>query len=251
MSLPTSPESRGEQYLAVMAGQEGAQKPAHPESRMEQYLDYICDNGGGKATEGYYYDGAFYSDSEHTTAITPKKDQMYADITNASGGGYAPLYFYNGTAYVLTGDGTGSEVEANPTLSGGEAALTGLKVGNTKYAVPQGGSTHLYQHNIYIGDDNGQAAFYLITNSDTEFTVNTLIDYLKSCLPSGSSSRKYICSSGFGVIGSTKYILELILVSRNMTQMTASARNPSSGAVTTYTFYNGDPECVDFVMQIL
>lgn len=186
MSLPTSPESRGETYLAAIAGQD-VTLPASPESRMEQYLEDIAEK--------------------------------------------MPV--------------------ANPTLAGTEDNLTGLEVRGVKYKVPEGGSTHLYQHNIFVGDDNGQVAFYLITNSDTEFTVNTLIDYLKSCLPSGSSSRKYICSSGFGVIGSTKYILELILVSRDMTRMTASARNPSSGAVSTYTFYNGDPECVDFVIQIL
>ena len=33
----------------------------------------------------------------------------------------------------------GTTVVANPTLSGTEANLTGLQVGDTKYAVPQGG----------------------------------------------------------------------------------------------------------------
>ena len=49
------------------------------------------------------------------------------------------------------GEGGGTEVIANPTLAGTEADLTGLQVGDTKYAVPQGGSgSQLYQHNIYI-----------------------------------------------------------------------------------------------------
>ena len=34
--------------------------------------------------------------------------------------------------------GGGTNVVANPTLSGTETVLTGLQVGNTKYAVPQG-----------------------------------------------------------------------------------------------------------------
>ena len=36
--------------------------------------------------------------------------------------------------------GTGTEVEANPALSGSEADLTAIKVGGTKYKVPQGGT---------------------------------------------------------------------------------------------------------------
>ena len=44
-----------------------------------------------------------------------------------------------------------AEVVANPTLAGDEAELTGLQVGDTKYAMPQGGSgSQLYAHNIGI-----------------------------------------------------------------------------------------------------
>lgn len=42
----------------------------------------------------------------------------------------------NGTLYDVAG---GSGVVANPELSGDEADLTGLQVGETKYKVPQGG----------------------------------------------------------------------------------------------------------------
>jgi len=41
------------------------------------------------------------------------------------------------------------EIVANPTLAGTEANLTGLQVGDTKYAIPQGGGEqHLYLHRI-------------------------------------------------------------------------------------------------------
>ena len=40
-----------------------------------------------------------------------------------------------------TGGSGGTTVVANPTLAGTEDTLTGLQVGDTKYAVPQGGGT--------------------------------------------------------------------------------------------------------------
>ena len=45
-----------------------------------------------------------------------------------------------GTKYKVPQGSTGTEVEANPTLSGSEADLTAIKVGGTKYKVPQGGT---------------------------------------------------------------------------------------------------------------
>lgn len=44
MSLPESPNSRAEQYLAKIAGQE-TELPEGPQSRVEQYLEYIAANG--------------------------------------------------------------------------------------------------------------------------------------------------------------------------------------------------------------
>ena len=46
MSLPV-PESREEQYLAVIAGITGVQLPEKPESRIEAYLEYIATHGSG------------------------------------------------------------------------------------------------------------------------------------------------------------------------------------------------------------
>lgn len=44
MSLPEAPNSRAEQYLAKIAGQE-TELPEAPNSRVEQYLKYIAENG--------------------------------------------------------------------------------------------------------------------------------------------------------------------------------------------------------------
>ena len=48
MSLPENPETRREQYLSVIAGQNTTDiLPETPYTREEQYLDYIARNGGG------------------------------------------------------------------------------------------------------------------------------------------------------------------------------------------------------------
>lgn len=44
MALPEGPQSRTEQYLAKIAGQDTS-LPVAPRSRVEQYLDYIAENG--------------------------------------------------------------------------------------------------------------------------------------------------------------------------------------------------------------
>lgn len=65
---------------------------------------------------------------------------------------------------VLTANGTGgaswqeasvgTEVVANPTLSGSESDLTGLEINGTKYKVPSGeigGGVKVYQHTVNSG----------------------------------------------------------------------------------------------------
>ena len=64
----------------------------------------------------------------------------------------------------------GTEVEANPVLAGTEAALTGLKVGDTKYAIS--GGTKLYKHavqlNLKTANNNITGYFnYLSDNGDS------------------------------------------------------------------------------------
>lgn len=57
-----------------------------PSSQLPSFVDDVV--------EGYYYDGAFYKDDEHTTVITGETSKIYVDIdTNLS-------YRYSGSAYV-------------------------------------------------------------------------------------------------------------------------------------------------------
>jgi len=57
MSLPEYPETRREQYLSVIAGQNTTDiLPEKPLTREEQYLDYIAVNGGGGGGTSDYTD---------------------------------------------------------------------------------------------------------------------------------------------------------------------------------------------------
>lgn len=65
--------------------------------------------------EGYYYNGAFYEDSAHTTAIVPTTGRLYGDLTTGT-----DLYRWNGSAYVsfapdLSPYATKAEVEEDIT----------------------------------------------------------------------------------------------------------------------------------------
>ena len=91
---------------------------------------------------------------------------------------YENLWFKNGS---------GSEVIANPTLTGAETALTGLQVDGTKYAVPQGGGK-LYMHHIY---GNQNESFTVYTTDSTPFTTLTITNFLKKCSPLNITGSYY------------------------------------------------------------
>ena len=100
----------------------------------------------------------------------------------------------------------GTPVVANPTLAGTEADLTGLQVGDTKYAVPQGGgSSDIYLHSVQIGypaspPSSGMAysIFLYILKSDT--TAMNSISTLFDYLDTlvvGTSTTVYPIYSGW------------------------------------------------------
>ena len=63
-----------------------------PSSQLPSYVDDVI--------EGYYYNGSFYEDSSHTTAITPSTGKIYVDLsTNKS-------YRWSGSVYVEISQGT-------------------------------------------------------------------------------------------------------------------------------------------------
>ena len=89
--------------LAAKANLVGGKVPA---SELPSYVDDVI--------EGYYYNGAFYEESAHTTTITPETGKIYIDLSSEncyrwSGSVYVQIsspespivegYYYNGTFY--------------------------------------------------------------------------------------------------------------------------------------------------------
>lgn len=85
--------------------------------------------------------------------------------------------------------GGGTEVVANPTLAGTEATLTGLQVGDTKYAVPGG---HLYKHNISM-----QCSF-TIGSATIANTIHVTI-FNNSSTPIAKANFSQACATYNGV----------------------------------------------------
>lgn len=56
--LPEAPQSRVEEWLAVIAGMEGIE-PEPPQSRVEKWLAYIAEHGGGGSGGGTAADVAY------------------------------------------------------------------------------------------------------------------------------------------------------------------------------------------------
>ena len=87
-----------------------------PSSQLPSYVDDVI--------EGYYYNGAFYEESTHTTEITPETGKIYVDITESksyrwSGSVYieisqATIHKYTGT---ITADGTTSSFTIKHSLN--------------------------------------------------------------------------------------------------------------------------------------
>lgn len=90
--IPDYPITDVEKYLNMILTDEG-EIPDYPNTRIEKYLYAIMLNGIGKSIKGYYYDGQFYADIDHTQLITPQAGKIYYDL---GGGGYL---FYNGSSF--------------------------------------------------------------------------------------------------------------------------------------------------------
>lgn len=105
MSLPEQPITRGDHYLAYIAGQ-NVQLPNAPWSREDEYLDYIVRHGmRGSVLDVYYSAGHIYEDPEMTTEITPIEGRVYYAI-NAN-----MLYVYINEAFkALSGGATNPSV---------------------------------------------------------------------------------------------------------------------------------------------
>jgi len=100
------------------------------------------------------------------------------------------------------------EVVANPTLAGDEAELTGLQVGDTKYAMPQGGggSATLYRHSVLIElmDDSFNSVGDIIVDIiSSDNTAITSLDTIKTIIANGTGNpNKQIIAQGVWKVNS-------------------------------------------------
>lgn len=89
-----------------------------PAAQLPSYVDDVI--------EGYYYNGAFYSDSAHTTLITAETGKIYVDIDSSKS------YRYSGSAFYrideVTVDATPTAGSSNPVSSGGTHSALADKV---------------------------------------------------------------------------------------------------------------------------
>lgn len=80
--------------IMAMDAAKGGSPDAYTKTETNALLDTKADLVSGKvpaselpsyvddSIEGYYYNGAFYEDSEHTTIITGERGKIYIDLTS-------------------------------------------------------------------------------------------------------------------------------------------------------------------------
>lgn len=95
-------------------------------------------------------------------------------------GGDSLSFDESDSSLIKVDDGTNIAIEANPTLSGTEQPLTGLKVGSTKYSVSSGGAQK-YLHKVLLDSHSSQgspAALYwvdIVNESSSDLTIDDVI----------------------------------------------------------------------------
>lgn len=117
-----------------------------PVAQLPSYVDDII--------EGYYYQGAFYNEVNHTTAISGESGKIYVDLTE---GGARQVYRWGGTSYTAIPIG----------LALGETA-------STAYAGDKGAAA--YAHAVTNkGIAKANDLYKITTNSEGHVTAATAV----------------------------------------------------------------------------
>lgn len=123
--------------------------------------------GGKKATQsGYFFNGKFYKDAQHTEEITPKEGMLYIDS------GAHKLYVYDSGAYVpvaggaTTGasvfEGYGEMVESINAMSSAELQLGG----NVYVFIENPLDPSIWNPDLWIARINSTSIPYTYTTDD-------------------------------------------------------------------------------------
>lgn len=150
--------------IGLDAEQKGGTTDVYTKEETDELLDDKADLVDGKvpaaqlpsyvddAIEGYYYNGDFFEDSEHTTVITRERGKIYIDLTENKS------YRWTGTVYTRIdecpafGETAGTVYEGNKGKANADA-IAAIKDGTT---IDSFGDveTELAAINSTIGDIN-------------------------------------------------------------------------------------------------
>ena len=194
--------------------------------------------------EGYYYNGSFYEDSNHTTTITPIINQKYYDITykkcyKYTNNNYTELttYYKNGdtipsTDYVWAG-GNGLEIDLNDPH---------IRFGSGKFRVDSDGQVYATGFATVVELENGDYDIPGTKNYQVEYPVeNVQFETDVNHYPIQSVTRNITCKCLYKDSYTDDYTVNLIndqgtIITHDASSDGVGISITKSGNVTTISF---------------
>lgn len=135
-----------------------------PAEQLPSYVDDVI--------EGYYYNGAFYKESAHTTTITPELGKIYVDLTT---GANSATYRYSGNAYVqISAQNTFSTISVQTGASSRTDVTAGSVMDTYNLDAGSGVTLAVNSKTITVGHTNSVTSGTIGTSSAT--TGNATLD---------------------------------------------------------------------------
>ena len=157
-----------------------------PSARLPSYVDDVV--------EGYYHEGAFYTDLGHQSQITPESGKIYVDVESNI------TYRWSGTVYVAIGSDLALG-ETSSTAYRGDRGKTAYDHSQVKTGNPHGTKAHdiEYTDNKELGATNLQAAMDAAaqkaidaqTSADAALEAITKIAHTIDAVPTQNGTLTY------------------------------------------------------------
>ena len=157
-----------------------------PSAQLPSYVDDVV--------EGYYHEGAFYTDLGHQSQITPESGKIYVDVESNI------TYRWSGTVYVAIGSDLALG-ETSSTAYRGDRGKTAYDHSQVKTGNPHGTKAHdiEYTDNKELGATNLQAAMDAAaqkaidaqTSADAALEAITKIAHTIDAVPTQNGTLTY------------------------------------------------------------
>ena len=121
--------------------------------------------------EGYYYNGAFYSDSSHQYEIVPESGKIYVDITDPD---HAQSYRWTGSTYILIGCSSFNDLEPEATFNLIYNAFTDTYTVTCNKRASDLSNSPLIEVSM-LGDTYKEVAFKSVSTVTAYFNIGTKI----------------------------------------------------------------------------